>query len=60
MVIGSLIAMSLTLLEVGTADQLLLAAAMCSVSAYLAWRLHRAVEDHNEGLLEAEGLPPTA
>ncbi|HEV7658983.1 MAG TPA: MFS transporter [Allosphingosinicella sp.] len=59
MVIGSLIAMSLTLLEVGTADQLLLAAAMCSVSAYLAWRLHRAVEDHNDGVLQAEGLPPT-
>jgi len=59
MVIGSLIAMSLTLLKVGTADQLLLAAAMCSVSAYLAWRLHRAVEDHNDGVLAAEGLPPT-
>lgn len=59
MVIGSLIAMSLTMLEVGTADQLLLAAAMCSISAYLAWRLHRAVEDHKNGLLEAEGLSPT-
>jgi MFS family permease len=59
MVIGSLIAMSLTLLKVGTADQLLLAAAMCSVSAYLAWRLHRAVEDHNDDMLQAEGLPPT-
>jgi len=47
------------LLEVPSADQLLLAAVMCSVSAYLAWRLHRAVEDHKDGLLEAEGLPPT-
>ncbi|HVQ10115.1 MAG TPA: MFS transporter [Allosphingosinicella sp.] len=58
MVIGSLIAMSLTLLKVGTADQLLLAAAMCSVSAYLAWRLHRACEDHAADM-SLEGLPPT-
>jgi MFS family permease len=58
MVIGSLIAMSLTLMEVGTADQLLLAAAMCTVSAWLAWRLHRACEDHAAGLAELEGLPP--
>lgn len=58
MVIGSLIAMSLTMLQVGTADQLLLAAAMCSVSAYLAWRLHRACEDHAAGMA-LEGLPPT-
>jgi len=59
MVIGSAISMSLTLLEVPAADQLLLAAVMCSVSAYLAWRLHRAVEDHKNDLVEAEGLPPT-
>ena len=59
MVIGSVLSMSLTVLEVPSADQLLLAAVMCSVSAYLAWRLHRAVEDHKNGLVEAEGLPPT-
>lgn len=58
MVIGSLIAMSLTLLKVGTADQLLLAAAMCIVSAWLAWRLHKACDHVDPTIAQLEGLPP--
>jgi len=59
MVIGSLIAISLTLMQVGTADQLLLAAAMCTVSAYLAWRLHRACDDTVIAEPVETTLPPT-
>jgi hypothetical protein len=57
MVVGSLLAIALSMLGVGTADQLLLAAAMCLVSAWLAWRLHKACDDNV--CADVEGLPPT-
>jgi MFS family permease len=55
MVVGSLLAISLSLLQVGAADQLLLAAAMCLVSAWLAWKLHKACDD--VVCADTEGLP---
>ena len=57
MVVGSLIAIALSQIGVGAADQLLLAAAMCLVSAWLAWRLHKACDDNP--CPDTEGLPPT-
>ena len=57
MVVGSLLAISLSVFGVGAADQLLLAAAMCIVSAWLARRLHKACEDNR--CADQEGLPPT-
>jgi MFS family permease len=45
MVAGALVAMSLSILGIPVAEQLLLSAAMCVVSAYLAKRLHRAEAD---------------
>ncbi len=45
MVAGSLIAIGLSMYGIGAADQLLLAAAMCLVSAWLGWRLHKACDD---------------
>jgi hypothetical protein len=57
MVAGSLIALGLTYAGVGTADQLLLAAAMCLISAWLAWKLHKACDD--VVCDDMEGLPPT-
>ncbi|HEV2867005.1 MAG TPA: MFS transporter, partial [Allosphingosinicella sp.] len=57
MVGGSLLAVGLSLLGVDTADQLLLAAAMCVISAWLAWRLHKACDDNV--CTDTEGLPPT-
>ncbi|WP_114952164.1 MFS transporter [Sphingosinicella terrae] len=57
MVVGSLLAIGLSLAGVATADQLLLAAAMCLVSAWLAWKLHKACRDNE--CADAEGLPPT-
>jgi len=56
MVAGSLIAAALTYAGVGTADQLLLAAAMCLISAWLAWRLHKACDD--VVCADTEDLPP--
>jgi MFS family permease len=44
MVAGSLLAMALAALDVSSSDQLFLAAAMCVVSAWLAWRLHLACD----------------
>jgi predicted MFS family arabinose efflux permease len=55
MVIGSLIATGLSLVGVGTIDQLLLAAAMCVISAYLGWKLHKACDDGR--LFEGKTLP---
>jgi len=55
MVAGSLLAIGLTLLGFGSAEQLLLAAAMCLVSAWLAWRLHKACDDNP--CPDREGLP---
>ena len=57
MVIGSLIAIGLSVADVAVADQLLLAAAMCIVSAWLAWKLHKACDDFE--CADTEGLPPT-
>ena len=57
MVVGSVLAGGLTWAGVGTADQLLLAAAMCLISAWLAWTLHKACDD--KPCIDAEGLPPT-
>ena len=50
MVMGSLIAGALTSWGVLLIDQLLLSAAMCLVSAWLAWMLHRSVVEHERGL----------
>ncbi len=56
MVIGSLIAIGLSIAGVAVADQLLLTAAMCIISAWLALKLHRACDD--VACVDAEGLPP--
>jgi hypothetical protein len=55
MVAGSLLAIGLSVLQVGVADQLLLAAAMCLVSAWLAWKLHKACDD--VVCADTDGLP---
>ena len=57
MVVGSLIAIGLSMAGVAVEDQLLLAAAMCLVSAWLAWQLHKACDD--VVCADLEGLPPT-
>jgi MFS family permease len=57
MVAGSLIAIGLTEAGVGVENQLLLAAAMCIVSAWLAWKLHKACDD--VVCADIEVLPPT-
>jgi MFS family permease len=57
MVAGSLIAIALTEAGVGVENQLLLAAAMCIVSAWLAWKLHKACDD--VVCADTEVLPPT-
>jgi len=57
MVIGSLIAIGLSMAGVAVEDQLLLAAAMCLISAWLAWKLHKACDDVEHP--DTEGLPPT-
>jgi MFS family permease len=44
MVIGSLIAIGLSIAGMSVVDQLLLVAAMCPPCAWLAWRLHRACD----------------
>jgi len=46
MVIGSVIAISLSLHGVAIVQQLLLGAAMCSLSAMLAWQLYRVEQEH--------------
>jgi len=57
MVAGSLIAIGLSVAGVAVQDQLLLAAAMCLISAWLAWKLHKACDD--VVCTDMEGLPPT-
>jgi hypothetical protein len=57
MVAGSLLALGLSMLGVDAAGQLMLAAAMCIVSAWLAWKLHKACDD--VVCPDMEGLPPT-
>jgi predicted MFS family arabinose efflux permease len=55
MVIGSLISVLLSQLSVATLDQLLFAAAMCTVSAYLGWKLHKVCDDGK--VFDAKTLP---
>jgi MFS family permease len=57
MVVGSIIAGSLSLAGIEGEDQLLLAAAMCLISAWLAWKLHKASDDVE--CVDKEVLPPT-
>jgi len=57
MVAGSLLALGLSVADVAIEDQLLLAAAMCLISAWLAWMLHKACDD--VPCVDMEGLPPT-
>jgi len=45
MVLGSLIALGLSAAGVTIVNQLLLGAAMCLISAWIAWRLHKACDD---------------
>lgn len=45
MVIGSLIAIGLSLAGMAVVDQLLLSAAMCTISAWLGWLLHKAEDE---------------
>jgi MFS family permease len=44
MVIGSLMAFALSSLGIGPTGQLLLVAAMCLISAWLGWKLHRSCD----------------
>ena len=44
MVVGSLISVGLSLLGVATLPQLLFAAGMCLISAWLAWKLHKVAD----------------
>jgi MFS family permease len=44
MVIGSIVAFSLSMMGVGPVGQLLLVAAMCIVAAWLGWKLHLACD----------------
>ena len=46
MVLGSLIALGLSAVGVAIVNQLLLGAAMCLISAWIAWRLHKACDRH--------------
>ncbi len=55
MVVGSVIAVGLSLAHVGAAQQLLFAATMCLLSAWLAWKLHKACDD--VVCADVEGLP---
>ena len=48
MVIGSVIAVALTLVGIPTAEQLLLAAIMCVGSAWLGWKLYSAEKEARE------------
>ena len=42
MVVGSVLAVSLSALGISAVNQLLMTAAMCLISAWLAWKLHKA------------------
>jgi MFS family permease len=46
MVVGSVLAVSLSALGVAIVHQLLLGAALCTVSAYLGWKLYQAEQAH--------------
>ena len=63
MTLGALATMGITNAGVSAADQLLMAAGMCLIAAWLAWVLHKAC-DHpferiaTQGASAGEGLPP--
>jgi MFS family permease len=57
MVVGSVMAIGLSMSGVSATNQLTLASVMCLVSAWLAWKLHRACDD--VVCLDHTGLPPT-
>jgi MFS family permease len=57
MVVGSVMAIGLSLAGVSATNQLTLASSMCVVSAWLAWKLHKACDD--VVIVDPEGLPPT-
>jgi MFS family permease len=57
MVVGSVFAIGLTIGGVSATNQLTLAAFMCVISAWLAWKLHKACDDTI--CLDHTGLPPT-
>lgn len=50
MVVGALIAMSLNFFGIPIAEQLLLSAGMCVISAWLGRRLHRAEKRELEAI----------
>jgi predicted MFS family arabinose efflux permease len=54
MVIGSLITMGLSWADVPLTEQVLLSAAMCLISAWLGWMLHRAERDAAAAATTAE------
>ena len=57
MVVGSVMAIGLSMSGVSATNQLTLASVMCLVSAWLAWKLHRACDD--VVCVDHTGLPPT-
>ena len=57
MVLGSAISIGLTVDGVSATNQLTFAAAMCVISAWLAWKLHKACDD--VVCVDHTGLPPT-
>jgi hypothetical protein len=57
MVVGSVMAIGLSMSGVSATNQLTLASSMCVVSAWLAWKLHKACDD--VVCVDPEGLPPT-
>jgi MFS family permease len=57
MVVGSVLAIGLSMSGVSATNQLTLASVMCVISAWLAWKLHKACDD--VVCVDPEGLPPT-
>jgi MFS family permease len=57
MVVGSVMAIGLSMGGVSATNQLTLASSMCLISAWLAWKLHRACDD--VVCVDHTGLPPT-
>ncbi len=55
MVIGSIFAMILSSVGIAVVDQILLAAAMCVISAWLGWKLYRAESEAAEAKLSQRG-----
>jgi hypothetical protein len=57
MVVGSVMAIGLSMGGVSATNQLTLASSMCVISAWLAWKLHKACDD--VVCVDHTGLPPT-